>query len=141
METSVLNLRLAPCCRCFVTVVLGVQFGRFLGMMGGVERMPLSGMRVMCGRFVITGFMMASGFAMVLCGLLVMLRRLEVMLRCLFGHVCLQIFADLPDVPELYLSIVTTLCHVDETWHAVAFGFKTARRTHSTSGARHRSWN
>jgi hypothetical protein len=41
-------------------------------------------MCVVSGGFVVTSLMMAGRFAMVFCGLLVVLRCPEVMLRCLF---------------------------------------------------------
>jgi len=46
--------------------------------------MSLSGVSVVSGRLVITSLMMAGGFAMVFCRPFVVLRCLEVMLRCLF---------------------------------------------------------
>jgi len=43
-------------------------------------------MRVMCGRFVISFFVVPGGFPVVPGGVFVMLGRFMMMLCCLFGH-------------------------------------------------------
>jgi hypothetical protein len=65
-------------------MVLDVQFRRFLGVMGCVVRMPLRCVRMVSGCLMITRLMMPGGFAMVVRRVLMVFRRLEMVLRCLF---------------------------------------------------------
>lgn len=71
-------------CRCFVPVVLNVQFCRFGGVMGCVMRVSLRRVGVMSGYFVVAFLVMTGGFAMVICRVLMVFRCLVMMLRCLF---------------------------------------------------------
>jgi hypothetical protein len=64
--------------------MLDVQLGGFGGVVGGVMQVALRRVRVVRGGLVVPRFMVPSGFAMVLGGLLVVFRCLEVMLCCLF---------------------------------------------------------
>ena len=67
------------------------MFPGFLGMMGGVQGVPMCDVRVMRGCLVITGFMMRCGFAVMLGGVLVMLSGLEMVFATFVSHICLLI--------------------------------------------------
>jgi len=64
-------------------VVLGVQFRRFVGMMGGVHRVSVRRVGVMCGALLVAGLMMPGGFPMVSCRMLVVVSCLGMVFRCL----------------------------------------------------------
>jgi hypothetical protein len=67
-------------------VVLHVEFCCFARVMLGVFMMPTCAMRVVGRRFVIAGFVVLRGFAVMPRRVLVMLRGFMVMLGCLFRH-------------------------------------------------------
>jgi hypothetical protein len=67
-----------------VPVVLNVQFCRFLGVMSCMVCVSLCRVRVVSGRFVVAGFVMAGGFPMMYRRVVAVFRRLAMMLRCLF---------------------------------------------------------
>jgi hypothetical protein len=69
-----------------MAVMLDVRLGSFRGVMRGMMKMPLRRMSVVGGRFVVPSFVMLGRFAMMLCRVVVMLRRFGVVLRCLLGH-------------------------------------------------------
>jgi hypothetical protein len=69
-----------------VPVVLDMQFGRFGGVMGGMMRVPLRRVCMMCGYCVVAFFVMLGGFAMVNRRVLMVLRCLVMMRCCLFRH-------------------------------------------------------
>src|ERR1700744_849560 len=58
----------------------------FSGMMRGMGLMPVSGMRVVSGRFVVPFFMLLSRGAMMLGCVFVMFRRLAMMIDGFFRH-------------------------------------------------------
>ena len=68
-----------------------MMFPGFLGMVGGVQRVPMCDVRVMRGFFMVAGFMMRRGFAVMLGGVLVMLRGLLVVFATFVSHTCLLI--------------------------------------------------
>jgi hypothetical protein len=71
----------------FISVMLGVEFRRFAGMMSGMLGVALRGVRMVSCGFVIAGLMLLSGFTMMTCCVLVMLCRLIVMVRCFLRHI------------------------------------------------------
>jgi hypothetical protein len=72
-------------CGCgLVSVVLGVQFGRFGGVMGCVVRVAMGRVRVVSGSLVVARLMVPGGFAMMLGRSLVVFRCLAMMRGCLF---------------------------------------------------------
>jgi hypothetical protein len=66
--------------------MLSVRLGSFRGVVCGVMKMPLSGVRVVRGRLVIVGFVVLCGFAMMTGGVFVVIGCFDVMLCCLLGH-------------------------------------------------------
>jgi hypothetical protein len=66
--------------------MLGVRLGGFRGMVRGVMKMPLGGVRVVRGRLVVSGFVVLCGFFMVTRRVLVVLGGLLMVLCCLLGH-------------------------------------------------------
>jgi len=66
--------------------VFSVQLGAFRRVMRGVVQVSLGGVRVMRGLFMVSGFVMLRGFAMMPCGVFVMLSCFVMMFGCLFGH-------------------------------------------------------
>lgn len=68
-----------------------MMFPGFLGMMGGVQGVPMCDVRVMRGCLMVAGFMMRCGFAVMLGGVLVMLRSLQMMFATFVSHACLPI--------------------------------------------------
>jgi hypothetical protein len=74
-----------------IAVMLGVVLARFAGMMGGMRRMAVRGMRVVAGLLVVVGLVVRRRFTMMLGGTLVMFGRGVVVLDDLvFGHVALR---------------------------------------------------
>lgn len=67
-------------------VVFGVKFGCFGGVMTGVMMMAIGDVGMMSGEMMIPRFMMARGFAMMACGVLVVFGCFAMMLGCLLGH-------------------------------------------------------
>ena len=70
--------------------MFGVELGRFTGVMRRVLRVALGGVRVVRCAFVIAGFVVLSGFAVMACCAFVMLCCLVVMVRCFLRHVDLH---------------------------------------------------
>jgi hypothetical protein len=66
-----------------VPVVLGVRLGCFFRMMRGMVLMALRGVRVVRSRLMIACFVVLGRLAMVPGRALVMLRRFQMVLRCL----------------------------------------------------------
>jgi len=64
--------------------MLGMQFRRFLGMIGGEVQVSLCRVRVVSGRLVVAFLVMTGGFSMVLRRKFVVFRRGAVVLGCLF---------------------------------------------------------
>ena len=54
-------------------MVLGVMLGRFVAVMGRMQRMRVRDMRVMSGLFMVAGGVMLGGLAMMVSSVLVML--------------------------------------------------------------------
>jgi hypothetical protein len=73
--------------RRFVSVMLGVNLGRFVCMVCGVMVVPLSCVRVVCSGLVIASFVVPGCLTMVAGSVLVMLSSLVVMLCSLFRHI------------------------------------------------------
>jgi hypothetical protein len=71
-----------------VAVVFYVCLGRFSAVVRCVVQMPLRAVGVMSGCFVGAQLMVLGGFAMMPCGVFVMLGCLVMMLSCLLGHRC-----------------------------------------------------
>jgi hypothetical protein len=69
-----------------VTVFFRVSLGGLGAMMYGLMRVTMCDVGVMSCFFVVPIPMMLGRFTVVPSGVLVMLRRLGVMLRCLLGH-------------------------------------------------------
>ena len=69
-----------------LVVMLSVSLGCFSGVMGSVMMVAVGHLSVVSGQLVVTGLMMASGFAMMSRGVLVVFRCFVVMLGCFFGH-------------------------------------------------------
>ena len=67
-----------------MTVVLDVMFCSLGCVMGRVVRVPLRRVGVVSGCHVVALFVMASGLTMMPCRVFVVLRRLVMVLRCLF---------------------------------------------------------
>ena len=67
--------------------MFGVEFRRFAGVMRGVLRVALRGVRVVRCGFMIAGFMLLSGFTMMARRVFVMVCCLIVMVRCFLAHV------------------------------------------------------
>jgi len=78
--------RLAPGTLGLVPVVLDVQFRGFRAVVCGVLQMSVRRMGVVRRGFVIPAFVMACRFAVMLRGVLMVLRRFVMMLRCLLRH-------------------------------------------------------
>ena len=74
-----------------MAVVLDVKLGRFSGVMCRVVGVPLRQVRMVSGGLVVACLVMSGGFPVMAGGVFVMFCRLEVVSRCLFGHVCLQL--------------------------------------------------
>ena len=71
-------------------VLFGVFFCRVLVVLGGMQLMTVSDLRVMCGLLVRAGLMMFGRFAMMHCRLLVMMRGLfMVLVDVVVRHRCL----------------------------------------------------
>ena len=70
----------------FVAVVLGVAFGRFVGVVHGLGLVTLGDLRVVCCFFVIAGFVMLSGLLMMFLRVARMFGRARVMLCGLLCH-------------------------------------------------------
>jgi hypothetical protein len=60
-------------------VILGVHLGRVLVMFGRVQRMPMRDLGMVRGLFVIAGLMMLCRLAMMLGGMIVMIRSMLMM--------------------------------------------------------------
>lgn len=73
-------------------VLLGVRLGGFRRVMHGVVVMAVSGVGVMRGEMMVSGFMVLGGFAVVASCVFVMFGGFVVMLGCLLGHVGLLRF-------------------------------------------------
>lgn len=67
-------------------MLLRMKFCRFRGVMERVLLMPVRRVGVMGCRFVVTGFVVPGGFAMMARRMLMMLRCFVVMLGCLLRH-------------------------------------------------------
>jgi hypothetical protein len=76
-----------------VSVVLGVGFSCFGRVMGGVMQMPLGGVSVVRGRFVIAFLMVPGGLAMMASRVLVVFSCIVMMFCRLFGHSVLPAIA------------------------------------------------
>ena len=63
-----------------------VVLGGFIGVVGGVGVMTLRNMRMMAGRFVIAVLVVLGSLSVVVGGLLVMLSRLAMVMRCFLRH-------------------------------------------------------
>lgn len=63
-----------------------VVFGSVLGVLRGVKMVSMGNVGVVCGGFVVAVGVMPSGFVVMACSVLVMLRCLGVILGCLTGH-------------------------------------------------------
>jgi hypothetical protein len=74
-----------------MTMVLDVQFRRLGRMVGGVVGVAARRVRMVSGCLVVACLVVFGGFAMVRCRVLVVLRCLQVVLCCLFGHGSLQV--------------------------------------------------
>jgi hypothetical protein len=61
-------------------VLIGVVLSGFFGMMGSVQRMPVSDMGMVAGLFVIAGFVVLGCFAMMFRRVFVVLRSFVMML-------------------------------------------------------------
>jgi hypothetical protein len=79
-----------------VTVVLGVGLGGFDAVMRGVMVVGMGRVRVVRGGFMVTGFVMASRFAVMPRGVLVVFRCFVMMFGCLLGHVIPPAAANCP---------------------------------------------
>jgi hypothetical protein len=64
-----------------------MMFPGFLGMMGGVQRVPMCDMRVMRGCLMVAGLIMLCGFPVLLRRVLVMLRGLLVVFATFVLHI------------------------------------------------------
>ena len=73
------------------TVFGGVVFRRFVGMMFGVRGVTVRGLRVMTGGFVVAGFVLFCGFAVMFGRVFVMLGGVSVMFRAFVC--CCHIFS------------------------------------------------
>ncbi|HLY61729.1 MAG TPA: hypothetical protein VKV95_13360 [Terriglobia bacterium] len=67
-------------------VFLDVGLCRFRGMMGRMEVVPMRGVGMMCGFFMLTRFVMMRRLLVVTGGVLMVLSCLMMMLCCVFGH-------------------------------------------------------
>jgi hypothetical protein len=74
--------------------MLHVLLSGFGGVMGCVMQVALGGVRVVRGAFVIAGFMVLGGLAVMTGGMLVMLGCLMMVLGCFLGHVSLLVPAE-----------------------------------------------
>ena len=63
-----------------------VVFGRVLGVIGCMDVVPMREVRVVRRGFVVSVLMMFRGFAVMACGVLVVLRRVGVVLGCFVRH-------------------------------------------------------
>ena len=70
-------------------VVVGVGFGGFDGVMGGVMKMAIGDFGMVRGEMMVGIFVVTRRFAMMACGVFVMFGCFEMMLGCLFGHLLL----------------------------------------------------
>ncbi len=66
--------------RDVATVLIGMVFSRFTGVVGRMEPMPMSNMGVVRSLFVITGFMVLGSFTMMSCRVFVVFCRFVVVL-------------------------------------------------------------
>jgi hypothetical protein len=66
--------------------MLGVNLGRFRRVVHGVVMMAIGSVGMMSGEMMIAGVVMARGFAMMPCRVLVVLRCFAMMLGCLLRH-------------------------------------------------------
>jgi hypothetical protein len=69
-------------------VVVGVGFGSFDGVVGGVMKMANGDLGVVRGAMMVAFFVMTRGFAMVAGGVVVVFGCFVVMFGCLLGHFC-----------------------------------------------------
>jgi hypothetical protein len=67
-------------------VLVSVMLNRFLGMIAGVQRVPVGDVGVVGGLLVIARLMMRCRFPVMFGRVLMMLRRLEMMFRSLVSH-------------------------------------------------------
>jgi hypothetical protein len=68
-------------------MLVGMVLGRFTGMVGRMEPVPVSDMGVVRGFLVIAGFMVFGSFAMMSCRVFVVFCRLLVVLcACMHTH-------------------------------------------------------
>ena len=74
--------------------MLGMKFRRFAGVMRRMLCVTFRGVRMVCRRLVITGFVLLAGFTMMASRVFVMLCCLVVMVRCFLGHVDLPLNAN-----------------------------------------------
>jgi hypothetical protein len=70
-----------------VAVIVSVMLARLLGVMRSVHVMPVRHMSMVTRSFVVTGFMVFGGSAMMLGGVLVMFCSFLVVYSAFFGHV------------------------------------------------------
>jgi hypothetical protein len=68
------------------SVLAGMMFHRFFGMIGSVQRVPVGDMGVMRGLLVIARVMVLGRFPVMFGRVLMMLRRLEMMFCSLVSH-------------------------------------------------------
>jgi hypothetical protein len=67
-------------------VIVGVDFGGFGGVVCGVMKMAVGDLGVMSGEMMIAVFVVARGFAMMTCCVVVVFGCFVMMLGCLLGH-------------------------------------------------------
>jgi hypothetical protein len=72
--------------RLLVSVLFAVPLRRLCTMMDSMMAVTMCHLGVMGGLFVMPGRMMLGRFMVVPCGVLMMLCRFAVMLRCFLGH-------------------------------------------------------
>jgi hypothetical protein len=77
------------CATWLVSMVLDVQFRRLFGVMKCVMGVSLRRVGVVRGGLVVASLVMPGGFAMVLRRLVVVVRCVLVVFRCLLGHALL----------------------------------------------------
>jgi len=75
------------------TVLIGVVFSGFFGMMGSVNSMSMSDVGMMSGFFVIARLVVVGGFAVMFRRVFMMFRGLVVMLCSLMSHSMVPPFA------------------------------------------------
>ena len=69
-----------------MSVIGGVMLAGFFGVVRSVIQMALSDVRMVPGLLVTAGFVVIGGSLVMLCGMLVVLRRFAMMLRGIFRH-------------------------------------------------------